>query len=71
MKAWAGMASSIYTFLKFTIDIAEQHSDSTVPVLDVQVWRDANSIVHSFYEKPMVSDKVIQCKNCNINPRSN
>ena len=60
MNAWAGMASSIYPFLKFTIDIPEHHIDKCVPVLDVKVWREEEgSVVHSFYEKPMVLDKVI------------
>jgi hypothetical protein len=60
MDVWGKMASSIYKFLKFTVDIPEHHVDNCVPVLDVKVWREEEeSVVHSFYEKPMVSDKVI------------
>ena len=60
MNMWAKMPSSIYPFLKFTIGIAEQHSNSTVPVLDVKVWQGKGySVLHSLYKKPMVSDKVI------------
>ena len=60
MNVWAGMASSVYKFLKFTVDIPEHHLDKSVPVLDVKIYRGGEgSVVHSFYEKPMVNDKVI------------
>ena len=63
MNTWADMASSIYSFLKFTIDIAEQHSDSTGPVLDIKVWwEEEGSVVHSVYENLMVTDTVIMGK---------
>ena len=50
MSAWTDITSAIYPFLKFTIDIAEQHSDGTVPMLDVRVWQwEEGSVVHNFY----------------------
>ena len=68
MNTWADMASSIYPFLKFTIDIPEHHSDKCVPVLGVKVWREEEgSVVHSFYEIPMVSDKVIMADSAQPN----
>ena len=42
MNAWADMASSVYPFLKFTIDIAEQHADNRLPVLDVSMSREGD-----------------------------
>ena len=37
MDVWREMASSIYEFLKFTMDIAEDHEHGAVTVLDVKV----------------------------------
>ena len=68
MDVWVKMASSIYNFLKFTVDIPEHHLDKCVPVLNVKIWRgEGGSVVHSFYEKPMANDKVIMANSAQLN----
>ena len=39
MNAWQERASDVYGFINFTKDMAKQHSDRFVPVLDVKVRR--------------------------------
>ena len=60
MTAFVEMASSIYPAIKFTKDIAENHENNKVTVIDLSVWREGeNKLKHTFYEKPMVSSRVI------------
>ena len=62
MNVWKDMASSIYSFLNFTVDLPEHHIDKFVPVLDVKVGRKEGGVIHKFYEKPMVNEKVIMAE---------
>ena len=49
-----------FFILKFTSDMMEKDADGVAAILDVKICRNENiTFVHSFYEKLMVSDKVI------------
>ena len=53
------MAEKCSTWMKFTIDTEENHSNKKVPMLDFCVWKEGeNRIKHEFYEKEVSSKYV-------------
>ena len=66
-------ANSFYKTLQFKLDIQEKHADKKVPILDFAVWsqrepdctrenQTREAVHHTFYEKEVVSPKVIEYK---------
>ena len=57
------VANSVYTFVKFTGDLPEDHDDGKCPMLDLSVWKesigDQEIVKHAYYEKPCASQMVI------------
>ena len=54
------LASELVQGIVFTTDLPERHTSGRVPMLDVEVWKEAReeggvSIRHSYYENPSIS----------------
>ena len=53
--------TGIYSFIKMTMETAEDFVDNRLPTLDIKIWVTTENIVlYTFYEKPMCSNQVIQ-----------
>ena len=63
-------ADSVLPWLEFTGDIPENHPGGTVPALDLQLWvehpednqdgLESDILMWKFYEKPIVSSRVLR-----------
>ena len=71
MDIFTSMANDVFSSLTFSHDIPEAHSNMKVPMLDIACWRDQvpdctrpsgykQVVSHTFYEKPCVSQKVLE-----------
>ena len=50
---------SLMSFLKFTGEDCTDFPDETLPTLDTTLWIENNIIMHKFYEKPTVGNRVL------------
>jgi hypothetical protein len=51
----------VYSFLKMTMEIGDDFPDGRLPTLDLKMWvSEDNTVLYSFYEKPMATNQVIQ-----------
>ena len=50
---------SLVTFLNFTGEDESQFPGKRLPTLDTELWMENGQILHSFFEKPTVGNKVI------------
>ena len=50
---------SLTSFLKFTGEDCTDFPDGTLPTLDTTLWIENNIIMHKFYEKPTVGNRVL------------
>ena len=51
--------NSMVEYLKFTTEDCEEFESRTLPTLDCQLWIENNEILHTFYEKPQVGNRVL------------
>ena len=51
---------SLLPFLRFTSEEASMFKCGTLPTLDVRIWKENGTILHSFYEKPTVGNRMLQ-----------
>ena len=54
--------SSLLSFLKFTMEIAEQFEDGKLPTLDTKIWMENRRVLYLFFEKTMAANVVIQAE---------
>ena len=68
MREVQKMANTVEEDLQFTVDIPSDNGDQKLPVLDLKMWiekkkngegKEYVEVVHEYYEKTMVSDKMI------------
>ena len=52
--------SSLVSYLVFEYEDAEMFKSNKLPTLDTSLWWDGSKILHEFYEKPTVSNRVLQ-----------
>ncbi len=64
MEAFKGKANSITSFLKFTVEIEDDHANGRVPMLNIEVWsektKDGREGISHSYEKKMANKKVME-----------
>ena len=56
---FAKVMSSLITFLNFTGEEKSMFPDNTLPTLDTALWLNEGRISFKFYEKPTVSNQVV------------
>ena len=48
--------------LELEEDYPSKHVSEKLPILDLHVWTENNQILHTFYQKPVASKKVIMAR---------
>ena len=51
--------NSIVPYLSFTTEDSEDFQNGKLPTLDCELWIENNKIMHQFYEKPQVSNRLL------------
>ena len=59
MEILVAIANTVDKNLTFTVDYPSRNSNGRVPILDVEVWAENNTVRHSFYKKKMASHLTI------------
>ena len=55
--------NDVFTFLKFTTELAEHFPDNKLPSLDTNVWvADKLTILFEYYGKPMATNLMVQAE---------
>ena len=50
---------SLVPFLRFTGEDASMFLNNRLPTLDTEIWMEKGQVLHAFYEKPTVGNKVL------------
>ena len=73
------VANQISPMIEMKEDVSSNYPNGKLPILDLEVWVEENTIYHSFYKKPMASRRVVCAKSalqpqnshwCEINNRN-
>ena len=56
------VANQISPMIEMKEDVSSNYPNGKLPILDLEVWVEENTIFHSFYKKPMASRRVVFAK---------